>query len=63
MPQSTIFISELPKYNVAVGTEVRQPGCDQRIVNGATMIHSGGLDPPKGVALVLRTPISDSLDT
>lgn len=53
----------MTKYNIAVATstEGRQPGYDQRIVNGGSIIHSGGPDPTKGVALLLRPPISDPL--
>lgn len=57
------LVNELARYNVTVAgiQEARLPGHDQHVVNGATIIHSGGSDHTQGVALILRPPLNNSL--
>src|SRR5262249_40548813 len=59
----TTLVKELAKYRIAAAgiTEARLLGSGENKVAGATIIHSGGKDHARGVALILRPPLSWAL--
>jgi exonuclease III len=59
----TSLVRELVKYKVSIAglTECRLVGSDSRQVEGALIVHSGGLQHYNGVALVLRPPFNNAL--
>lgn len=56
------LVNVLARYNIAATsiTEARLPGYEQRVVSGATIVHSGGNDHTNGVALILHPPLNKS---
>lgn len=61
----TALVNMLAKYSVDVAgiTEARLPHHDLRVVQGSTIMHSGGDDHTKGVALIIRPQFANAMTT